>query len=71
MIGSKEVMDESKKNPNIYVDNDSVIIYDNEKIVAVNILVDTIKKINMLENLDVITYCKIVQEISKLIIDII
>lgn len=64
-------MDESKKKPNIYVDTDSFIIYENEKIEVVNILVDTIKKINMLENLDVITYCKIVQEISKLIIDII
>ena len=64
-------MDESKKEPNIYVDNDSIIIYNNEKIEAVNILVDTIKKITALENLDVITYCKIVQEISKLIIDII
>lgn len=64
-------MDESKKKPNIYVDTDSFIIYDNEKIEVVNILVDTIKKIIALDNLDIITYCKIVQEISKLIIDII
>lgn len=64
-------MSEIKKKPNIYVDTDSVMIYDNEKTKAVNILVDTIKKINMLDNLDIITYCKIAQEISKLIIDII
>lgn len=64
-------MDESKKKPNIYIDTDSVIIYNNEKIEVVNILVDTIKKITMLDNLDIITYCKIAQEISKLIIDII
>lgn len=62
-------MSEIKK---VYVDTDSVIIaeYENAKIETINILVDAIKKITTLDNLDVITYCKIVQEICKLIIDI-
>ena len=42
-------MNEIENKPNIYVDTDSVIIYDNEKTEVVNILVDTIKKINMFD----------------------
>jgi chemotaxis signal transduction protein len=60
-------MSEIKK---VYVDTDSVV-YTEEENKTISILVDAIKKITTLDNLDVITYCKIVQEISKLIIDII
>ena len=55
---------------NVYVDTDSVVIYDNEKIEVVNILVDTIKKITQLKDIDDITLSKVLFTISKLILDI-
>lgn len=62
-------MSEIKKKPNIYIDTDSIII-DNEKIEVVNILVDTLKKITQLKDIDDITLSKVSFAISKLILDI-
>ena len=59
-------MSEIKK---VYVDTDSVVYTEENKIIP--ILVDTLKKITQLKDIDDITLSKVSFAISKLILDII
>ena len=59
-------MSEIKK---VYVDTDS-IVYTEEENKTIQILVDTLKKITHLKDIDDITLSKVLFAISKLILDI-
>ena len=59
-------MSEIKK---VYVDTDS-IFYTEEENKTISILVDTLKRITQLEDIDDITLSKVSFAISKLILDI-
>lgn len=61
-------MSEIKKKPNIYIDTDSIVYAEED--ITISILVDTLKKITQLKNIDDITLSKVLFAISKLILDI-
>ena len=61
-------MSEIKKKPNIYIDTDSIVYTEENK--TIQILVDTLKKITQLKDIDDITLSKVSFAISKLILDI-
>lgn len=61
-------MSEIKKKSNIYIDTDSIVYTEENKVIS--ILVDTLKKITQLKDINDITLSKVSFTISKLILDI-